>query len=453
MANASRVPETNRQGDVEVGEVCGAPLVGPARGVERVGDEDETGSGQAGGDGHGAHAATHRASPEHQPLGGDAERSRQRLGFLDHRRHQDRRPVGRPPPWTLAAVGEVEADGGHRGDRRLDGDETGLVPVAAGARCQQQPGNGHRAGVEAGDRVGGEDASGLGQLPDAVACPLGAGTVVGVGFSQELAEAPLHLAPVGGVGPREPEDRQRPQLGVGEGPCRPRACPDRPRQVGDHRGAHRSLPAHGPAQHLHHRSAHGEVEPAGDVDGTEDLRRRRALVVELEVERVAPAHEAVTAAGQADVVDLEPVAEPGLGDAPARFQVGDEAAQLGEQVGVEVPDVGGHDAPEQEPAEPGRRIGGERRAAERHPPRRCDGPAVPDLELGQQHRATVPAPSGQPVGGKGSSDHSAQTRGRTRPRKLTAAAWTSSGSASASRRAARPVAPSRTADQVRPSTP
>ena len=64
------------------------------------------------------------------------------------------------------------------------------------------------------------------------------------------------------------------------------------------------------------RRTHG-VEAAGRVDGTEHLLGRRAAVVEVEREALAVAEQPVAHGVQPDLVDLEPVAEAGLGDPPA----------------------------------------------------------------------------------------------------------------------------------------
>ena len=98
------------------------------------------------------------------------------------------------------------------------------------------------------------------------------------------------------------------------------------------------------------------------------------------------AHQAVDAAGEADAVLLEAVAEPRLRHAHALLELEGEAVQVVEEVGVELLDVAGDDAAQQQPAEAGRRRGRKVGPSERHPPRRRDGPRVEHLQLGQDHR-------------------------------------------------------------------
>src|SRR5690606_9487698 len=95
------------------------------------------------------------------------------------------------------------------------------------------------------------------------------------------------------------------------------------------------------------------------VYGGQDVLGRGALLLEVELELLAAAVEAVAAAGEPDGVDLEAVAQPGLGDAVALLELERQAVEVVEELGVEVADVGGDDPGQQDPAEARRGVGGE----------------------------------------------------------------------------------------------
>jgi hypothetical protein len=86
--------------------------------------------------------------------------------------------------------------------------------------------------------------------------------------------------------------------------------------------------------------------------------RRRAFVVQLEGQVLALPAQPVNATLQADPVGLEAMAESGLGDAAPGLEMHGQAMEVVEQLGVEGGDVGGHDAAEQDAAEPRRRAAG-----------------------------------------------------------------------------------------------
>ncbi len=114
------------------------------------------------------------------------------------------------------------------------------------------------------------------------------------------------------------------------------------------------------------------------------------LISNSNAEVLPLADEAVEAAGQADPVLLEAVPEPRLRHAHALLELQGQTVEVVEQLGVERFHVAGDDAAEQEPAEPGRRRHRQVAAAEGHPPSRRDRARVEDLELGQDHRVTLP---------------------------------------------------------------
>ncbi len=146
-------------------------------------------------------------------------------------------------------------------------------------------------------------------------------------------------------------------MGVGEGGgCPPPSASDA-RQMGDQRGPDRSSPSHGSANRLHDDVTVGLIHGSGGIDGTEDLGGGASLILQLELDLVALGHESVVAAGQPDAVDLEPVAQAGLGHPPTGAEVGDEAVELPDEIGIELLHRGGHDAAEEQAAEARRRVG------------------------------------------------------------------------------------------------
>jgi hypothetical protein len=102
----------------------------------------------------------------------------------------------------------------------------------------------------------------------------------------------------------------------------------------------------------------GEIDGAGGVDRPQDLSGGVSLGLEVELHAVTLTEQSVVAAGQADAVDLEAMAQPRLGDTPAGGQVVDQAADLGGELGLQIRQMGGDDAAQQEATEARRRIGG-----------------------------------------------------------------------------------------------
>ena len=122
---------------VERGAVLDAQVLGLARRVQRVADEDQA---RPPGSAVGARAIEHMRPPIERP----PRTSGRRDAAADHQRGRpprDRRRAAsaarsgalRPP-----AVGEVDAGDRQRGDRRLDGDQRRVVPARPRAGRQQE---------------------------------------------------------------------------------------------------------------------------------------------------------------------------------------------------------------------------------------------------------------------------------------------------------------------------
>src|SRR5690606_519559 len=192
-----------------------------------------------------------------------------------------------------------------------------------------------------------EDAAGLGELGDAGGGPVARPAVVGVGLAEQVAEAPLHGAAVGHAVPvdlvGEPERLDRPPDRVVERGDRPRLVTVEPGHLGHERPVQAAGPAHGEAQALHHPPSSDEGQLPRRVHGGQDVLGRGALLLEVELELLAAAVEAVAAAGEPDGGDLEAEAQPGLGDAVALLELERQAVEVVEELGVEVAVVGGDD--------------------------------------------------------------------------------------------------------------
>ena len=88
------------------------------------------------------------------------------------------------------------------------------------------------------------------------------------------------------------------------------------------------------------------------------------LRVELEAQLVALTDELVQRPAEAVAVDLEAVAQPRLDDPLPRLDLADQAMDVGNEVLVDLVDVGGDDGAEEQAAEAGRRVGGQDEVAE-----------------------------------------------------------------------------------------
>ena len=115
------------------------------------------------------------------------------------------------------------------------------------------------------------------------------------------------------------------------------------------------------------------------------LGRRADVRFELEPELLAVGLESMTASGQPDPVDLQPVAEPGLADVAADLEIVDERVEFLVEIGVELADEPRHDAAQQHTAEARRRVDRKHHLAERHPAGRGDRAGVIRLEDRQRH--------------------------------------------------------------------
>lgn len=209
--------------------------------------------------------------------------------------------------------------------------------------------------------------------------------VVRMGLAEQTAELGLDFVASRLAFGVEPEDAQRPALVGGKTqPRRPQPVPAH--EVGDEPPIERLFPREGASDRVEDGGPHRRVQTAGGVEGSEQLRDRAGMVVDLEPGAVeVAAHQAVTAAIEADDVDLEAVAQPGLGHAAALFEVVDETHELTPEVARDGLDVGGDHAGQQHPTEPRSGVGRQPVAADGDPPRRRHGTGVTDLELSQEH--------------------------------------------------------------------
>jgi hypothetical protein len=109
--------------------------------------------------------------------------------------------------------------------------------------------------------------------------------------------------------------------------------------------------------------------------------------VEVEVDVVVPADQAVAADRQTVTIDLEAVAESWLDDALAALDLADQTVDVGHEVVGDVGQVGGDDRAQEEAAEARCRVDREHHVPEGDAPRRHRRAGVPDLEFSEQHDA------------------------------------------------------------------
>ncbi len=94
----------------------------------------------------------------------------------------------------------------------------------------------------------------------------------------------------------------------------------------------------------------------------------------------------MTAAQQADGVDLEAVTHSRLGDSSACSEVFEQEVQVFSQVRRHLGCHFANDSSEQKASGPRGGVDGEVALTQRNPSRWCDGPRVVDLQFGDDHR-------------------------------------------------------------------
>ncbi len=148
----------------------------------------------------------------------------------------------------------------------------------------------------------------------------------------------------------------------------------------------------GPIQSMPFRNAakvavrSSDSTAAAGVRGAQNVLGRRAdRGLEREPELFSVSVQPMTAARQADAIDLQAMAEPGLADVATGFEVVDQGVEVLVGLVIEFADEPGHDPAEQHSTEPGRRVGRQHHLAERDASRRRNGPRVVRLENRHRH--------------------------------------------------------------------
>ena len=423
LARARRASRTGRgcrgrtgTARVIAGRCSTRSVVRLARRVQRIGDQHDAGD-VAGAGSPSAPAATieHIRPPIDRPpttTRSGADRGQ----LLAHRGEQLRRPVG-----GAAALPAV------RRSRRAPSPTPGATACStatsvgwsrpdAGAGEQQQRAGGRRRGHPLVGRVD-EDAAGLGELEHGgaghgvVAAVVGMdGAHLGPELGRDLLARSASPCPAGSRARRAPRPAGSASVDsgvdVGAG------------EVGDERRADRAPPAHRLVQH--------RGDEAGGSPGRAARRRRsrRApgpapvpVVWKSKLISLAVAEQAVRRQGEAVAVDLEAMAQPRAGRRARRGRPGRSAGgRRGRARRRRRRGGAATTAPSSRPPKPGRRVDRQHEVAEREPPRRGERPGVPDLELGQQHRASYPSVCGAPWDAPSVREHSVSTYSRTRER-------------------------------------
>jgi hypothetical protein len=83
-------------------------------------------------------------------------------------------------------------------------------------------------------------------------------------------------------------------------------------------------------------------------------------------------------------IDLESMAQTGLGDSFTALNLHQKSMHIGYDVVVDFGYVPGHDRTDQEPTESGGRLARQHHVPERHPTRGSERAGVPHLEFGEQ---------------------------------------------------------------------
>jgi len=168
-ANASLVPDTNKQGT----------------------DSQAAGGNQLLRDRKRTHPSSHRPSAEEQVF-----RVHPRFGtepgrFLDDRLKQDRLTIGGPPP--RSAIGKIHAPAGvsGNGESIVDGNQCGLIPVGRRTGREKNPPPGHLS------RLAEQNPLRLGQFRDALPGSIDGTPMIGMSGAYQPSELSQDVAPRG----------------------------------------------------------------------------------------------------------------------------------------------------------------------------------------------------------------------------------------------------------------
>jgi hypothetical protein len=88
-------------------------------------------------------------------------------------------------------------------------------------------------------------------------------------------------------------------------------------------------------------------------------------------------------------VDLEPVPQAGLHDVFGALDLADQTMHIGMKILVDFEEMPRHDRAEENATEAGCGVGGQHQMSQRNTTSGGDGPRVPDLEFGEDHRQTT----------------------------------------------------------------
>lgn len=226
----------------------------------------------------------------------------------------------------------------------------------------------------------GEDATGFGELRDALSRQRWITSMVGMGGAQQRPEPLLDLPamdPTGGSGEvtgSELEDAQGPTDRITKSFHWHATARRRRRQRIDQRPVDGAHPADAATNRGHHGHSGVQWQLSDRIDrGQQQLRRCPANVGEVELGLVA-AHQPQAAPLQANPVLLKPVAKSRLRNTQSPLDLVSQGNEIGDEIGLDCPDMGSNNTAEQHAAIPGRWIDRKVNAPERDPSSRSDRP-------------------------------------------------------------------------------
>ena len=138
-ANASRRPDTKRQGTRRSGKCRGPQLLRSSGRVERIADENERGDLESLGDRHRAHPAAHRSAADRDASRRHTESIGQLRGGGSYRLDADLRRVRAAPSSRLAGKLDPFDDDAELRDDAVDLDERRVVAPRARAGVRTRP--------------------------------------------------------------------------------------------------------------------------------------------------------------------------------------------------------------------------------------------------------------------------------------------------------------------------
>jgi len=212
--------------------------------------------------------------------------------------------------------------------------------------------------------------------------------MIRMGIDESVAKAALDESALGWpIRQRQAEDIEGPSDRIGQSIGMQAADGGEPGQMGEQHGIDVAGPRDASSHRGQYLAAGRRLQQAGRMDRSQHVLGGRSPVRHERHRQLAvlTAKQSMGAAGEADPVALEPVAEARLGHTPPGLDFVGEGYDIGEKVGVHLrSEPSGHGS-EQNPRTPGRRIARENTRAERDAPSGSNRSGMEQFELSQEH--------------------------------------------------------------------